>query len=58
MATKRSAEDQGTGSGEPPTKKKHATLQPVNIGTIGNLVSVYLICTFLPAPKAGSRSRS
>ena len=36
MATKRPADDQGSGSGEPPVKK-HATLQPVNIGTVGNL---------------------
>jgi len=38
MATKRPADDQGSGSGEPPVKK-HATLQPVNIGTVGNLVN-------------------
>lgn len=38
MATKRPADDQGSGSGEPPAKK-HATLQPVNIGTVGNLVN-------------------
>lgn len=37
MATKRPAEDQGNSSGEPPVKKKHATLQPVNLGTVGNL---------------------